>query len=268
MTVALEHRHALRARVVDARRAADDLAHAALDDLLLGDEVALLVAPAVAYAHVGARFLDRLNHAVGVGERERDRFLDQHRLAKLDGLEHRREVLAFAGRNDDGIHFGTRDDFGVVAGMKLRADFAGEIARLCRSPGQRPRCIAPPDVPRRAAPAACRCGPSRRWRGPILCVRWCAPRVRELSNARPAPIVAGATTRSARIRCARVQWKSEANHELKIAHRRKCNVRPQQTISRSGAGRLRCRLDRCGRGTSLARQAHPDDRTVCRGRRD
>ena len=59
--IAREHRERLRARVENTRRAADRLADAALHDLLFRDQVAVLVAPAVAHAHVGAGFLDRLD---------------------------------------------------------------------------------------------------------------------------------------------------------------------------------------------------------------
>ena len=151
MWIALEDRQRLRAGIEHARGAADQCPDAALDDLLLGDQVALLVAAAVADPHIGAVPLDGVEHLVGVLERERDRLLHQHRFAELDRRQDRREMLAFAGGDDHGIDLGPGNHRIVVAGMELRPDGLGELARLGgvlighrdgahrRMPGRQPR---------------------------------------------------------------------------------------------------------------------------------
>jgi hypothetical protein len=47
-------------------------------------------------------------------------------------VEQRLDVRAFAGRDDDGVDLGPRDDRRVVARMKLRAGLLREITRLGR----------------------------------------------------------------------------------------------------------------------------------------
>ena len=106
---------------------ADDFADAALHDLLFCDQVAVLVTPAITNAHVDARFLDRFDDAVGVGEREREWLFNEDVLAELDRLQQRLDVLAFAGRDDDCVDFGARDDVVVVAAVELRLDLRCEI---------------------------------------------------------------------------------------------------------------------------------------------
>ena len=69
--ITLENREGLRARVVDARQAADDLAEAPLDHLLLGAQKAFLVAAAVADAQLPAGLAQRVEDVVGVLQRER-----------------------------------------------------------------------------------------------------------------------------------------------------------------------------------------------------
>src|SRR3989442_2240986 len=157
--VALEHGERLRARVVDARACADDPADSPLHHLLLGDQVALLVAPAVADAQVRFALFRLRDDAVGFGERERDRLLHEHRLPALERLHDRTHVLAFARRHDHRVHLRTRDGGEVVAGIELRADSLREIARARRigvrdrdeidgrMPGGKPRAQAP-DAPR------------------------------------------------------------------------------------------------------------------------
>jgi len=73
-----------------------------------------------------------VDHAVRVRQRQRNRLFDQHRLSELDRLQHRREMLAFAGGHDDRIHLGARDDLDVVAGVELRAGLVRELARARR----------------------------------------------------------------------------------------------------------------------------------------
>jgi len=87
----------LRAQVEDARGAADDAAESPLIDLLLGDEVALLVAAAVADAHADTGLLGRADDPVGIGKSKRDRLLYQHGLAELERLEDWLDVRALAG---------------------------------------------------------------------------------------------------------------------------------------------------------------------------
>ena len=118
--IALEDRERLRARVVDARRAADDLAEPAVQHLLLGAQEAFLVAAAVADAQVALGLAQRLEDRVGVGEREADRLLDQHRLAELERLQDRRGVLLLRRRDDHRGDVGMRDDLLVAAGVDDR----------------------------------------------------------------------------------------------------------------------------------------------------
>ena len=92
--IALEDGESLRARVVDPRESADHLPEAAVDHLLLGPEKAFLVAAAVADAQLAAGRLERSENVVGVLQRQRDRFLAQHRLAELERPAHWRGVLA------------------------------------------------------------------------------------------------------------------------------------------------------------------------------
>ena len=64
--IALENREGLRARIVDARHAADDLAEAAVPHLLLGAQEALLVAAAVADPQFALRGAQGVEDLVGI----------------------------------------------------------------------------------------------------------------------------------------------------------------------------------------------------------
>ena len=81
--VALEDGEGLRTRVVDARRAADDPAEAAVQHLLLGAQEAFLVAAAVADPQIALGRAQGIENLVGVAQRKADRLLHQDRLAEL-----------------------------------------------------------------------------------------------------------------------------------------------------------------------------------------
>jgi hypothetical protein len=74
----------------------------------------------------------RADHAVRVGQRKRDRLLDQDLLAELDRVQQRLDVRPLAGGDDDGVDLGPRDDRRVVAGVELRAGLLREVTRLGR----------------------------------------------------------------------------------------------------------------------------------------
>ena len=104
MRVARENGERLRARIVDPRRAAHDLAEPAVAHLLLGAQEAFLVAPAVADPQVAATRCGE--NLVGIVESERERLLHQHGLAERQRLADRRDVLLLRRRDDDRGHFG------------------------------------------------------------------------------------------------------------------------------------------------------------------
>ena len=128
--IALEHRERLRARIEHARGAAGERAEAALHELLLGDLVALLVAPAVANPHLAAGPPQCRQHLIGLAHRERDRLLDQHRLAPLDRGQHGSDVLALAGGDDHRRHGGIVDDRQVVVAMRAAAYQRRKLRRV------------------------------------------------------------------------------------------------------------------------------------------
>ena len=132
MRIALQNRERLRARVVNACESADDFPQPPLDHLFLRTQEALLEAPAVADAELPVRPAQRLDDPVGVITVERDRLLDQHRLAELERPYDRRGVLALRRRDEDGVDFRPLDDFEVVRGGEIRAGLPGERGCLVR----------------------------------------------------------------------------------------------------------------------------------------
>ncbi len=127
--IALEDREGLRARIVDARGAADDLAEPAVPHLLLGAQEALLVAAAVADAQIALGRAQRVEDLVGVGERKADRLLHQHRLAELQRPQDRQRVLLLRRRDDHRGDVGMVDDLVVAAAVEVGAGLLGQRAR-------------------------------------------------------------------------------------------------------------------------------------------
>ncbi len=126
MRIALENRKSLRARIVDARHAADHLAEAALQHLLLGAQEALFVAAAIADPKLALRGVQRVEDLVRLAQRKSDRLLHQHRLAELQGLEDRLRVLLLWRRDDDRAHPRMGDHFLVAAAVDIGAGRLGE----------------------------------------------------------------------------------------------------------------------------------------------
>ena len=93
--IALEYRERLRARVVDARHAADDAAEALVNHLFLGAQEAFLETPAVPDAKRPIRYLERFENALGVVAVECDGFFDEDLLSKLERTDNRGRMLAF-----------------------------------------------------------------------------------------------------------------------------------------------------------------------------
>ena len=119
---ALQDLHELRARIVDALLDAEDLAEPALQDLLLGQHPAALVAARVADADLGAGALRCLDDGVGVGQRERQRLLDEHGLAGLQRLHHGLAMVVLGRGDEHGIDGGMLDGGEVVGGGEIGAD--------------------------------------------------------------------------------------------------------------------------------------------------
>ena len=98
-------------------------AEPAVSHLLLGAQEAFLVAPAVADPQVAlARGREDL---VGTIEGQRQRLLDQHRLAERKRLADGRHVLLLRGRHDDRRDLRMGDDGVVVGGMQVGARYIG-----------------------------------------------------------------------------------------------------------------------------------------------
>jgi hypothetical protein len=131
--IAREHRERLRTRVEHSCRPSDGGAQSAVHDLFFRDEVAILVAPAVADANVGAGLLDRADNPIRIGQRERDRLLHQYALSELDRPHQRLHVLAFARGNHDRVDVGVFDNLVVIAAVKLRTDLFRERSRMFRT---------------------------------------------------------------------------------------------------------------------------------------
>ena len=73
-----------------------------------------------------------LQHPRGFGEIGRERLLDQHRNAALDGGHDRIDMKMFVGRDDDGVHFGTPQQFAIIGGDEIGADLVGDQLGACR----------------------------------------------------------------------------------------------------------------------------------------
>src|SRR6266545_778970 len=73
--IALENRKSLRARIVDARHAADHLAEATLQHLLLGAQKTFLVASAIADPKLALRGVQGIEDLVRLAQRKSDRLL-------------------------------------------------------------------------------------------------------------------------------------------------------------------------------------------------
>ena len=119
---------AWRARVVDARRAADDPAEPAVPHLLLGAQEAFLVAAAVADPQIAVGALQGVEDRLGVVERKADRLLHQHRLAELERRQIGVGVLLLRRRDDHRGDVGMGDHLLVAAGMHIRAGLLGQRA--------------------------------------------------------------------------------------------------------------------------------------------
>src|SRR5262249_10386980 len=128
VALALEDRNRLRARIEDARYAADDLAEAAAQHLLLGAQEALLVAAAVADAKLALGGPQGVEDLVGLAQREADRLFHQHRLAELQGFEDGLRVLLLGRGDDHGGDLRVADHLVVSGAVGARAGRGGERA--------------------------------------------------------------------------------------------------------------------------------------------
>ena len=128
MRIALENCEGLRARIVDTRHAADDLAETAVPHLLLGAQEALLVAAAVADPQLALGCAQSVEDLVGVAQRKSDRLFDQHRLAELQGVQDGWRVLLLRCRDDDGGDSRMRDHLLVAAAVEIGTGRLGERA--------------------------------------------------------------------------------------------------------------------------------------------
>ncbi len=132
MRVALEDGERLRAGIVDARGAAHDLAEAPVAHLLLGAQEAFLVAAAVADAQLAFCLAQGVEDRIGVGEREADRLLHQHRQAARERSEDRLGVLLLGRRDDHRGHVGVVDHLVVAAAREIGARLLRQGARSRR----------------------------------------------------------------------------------------------------------------------------------------
>ena len=114
MRIALQHLEYLRARIVDARRQARHAAETPESNLLFDGQVTPFEAAAVTDVQAAAALRGGSNHLVGIFKLQRNRLLDQHMLAELQGLQHRLDVLVLAGRHDHRIDCRIGNNFEAV----------------------------------------------------------------------------------------------------------------------------------------------------------
>ena len=126
MPVALHDRQTLAAGIVHPRVQPHDPAEAALKDLFLGPQETVLVAARIADMQADPGFLAHPDHLVGIFERDRDRFLDENLLARLEGGDRCVAVQSLRRRHDDRVDFRIVDQAFDIGGNDIGVDVLAE----------------------------------------------------------------------------------------------------------------------------------------------
>ena len=129
LRIALENLEGLRAGVVDPRGATGDAPEVPVENLLLGPREAALEATDIAHPQMAVGLAHGGENLVGVGQREAERLLHQHRLSQLERAAHRLDVHVLRRGDDHRIDARIVDHRVVVGGMQIGAGALRERLR-------------------------------------------------------------------------------------------------------------------------------------------